>query len=237
MKKLISTGLWIAGGSFFLLSFCILVICLVFLPRETTFQIARKLFHILIRIMGIKLTVYGMKHIKMGEPYLIMGNHQSLFDVFVVPSAIPICFVGVEAAYHFYLPVWGYLVRKWGCIPIERKNLEKAILSLDLARETLASGMSIGVLPEGHRTRTGEMGPFKKGPFHLAKEAKATILPFGTLGLFEYNPKGSFILNPGNVTVNIGRPIPYEVFRDLSVEELKQYLFDIISGLCKKNPG
>ncbi|MFA5902423.1 MAG: lysophospholipid acyltransferase family protein [Desulfobacula sp.] len=187
--------------------------------------------------MGIKLTVYGMKHIKMGEPYLIMGNHQSLFDVFVVPSAIPICFVGVEAAYHFYLPVWGYLVRKWGCIPIERKNLEKAILSLDLARETLASGMSIGVLPEGHRTRTGEMGPFKKGPFHLAKEAKATILPFGTLGLFEYNPKGSFILNPGNVTVNIGRPIPYEVFRDLSVEELKQYLFDIISGLCKKNPG
>ena len=238
MKKFISIGLWIAGGSFFLMSFCILAACLFTLPRETTFQIARVLFKFLIRIMGIRLSVYGKEHIIINEPYLIMGNHQSLFDVFVVPAAIPICFVGIEAAYHFALPVWGYLIRKWGCIPIERENLEKAILSLDLARKTLASGMSIGVLPEGHRTRTGAMEPFKKGPFHLAKEAKASILPFGMNGLFEFNPKGSFLLNPGNVTVNIGRPLPYETFKDLSVEELKQYLFDIIAGLSKKKePG
>ena len=238
MKKLISTGLWLAGGSFFLVSFCILAVCLFTLPRETTFKIARTLFKILIRIMGIRLSVYGKEHIIIDEPYLIMGNHQSLFDVFVVPAAIPICFVGIEAAYHFSLPVWGYLIRKWGCIPIERENIEKAILSLNLARKTLASGMSIGVLPEGHRTRTGAMGAFKKGPFHLAKEAKASILPFGINGLFEFNKKGSFLLNPGNVIVNIGRPIPYETFKNFSIEELKQYLFAIISGLSKKKePG
>ncbi len=238
MKKLVTIALWITGGSFFLMSFCILVICLFALQRKTSFQIARKLFKILIRIMGIKLSIHGQEYINMDEPYLIMGNHQSLFDVFVVPAAIPICFVGIEASYHFSLPVWGYLIRKWGCIPIERENLEKAILSLNLARKTLASGMSIGVLPEGHRTRTGAMGQFKKGPFHLAKEAKATILPFGTHGLFEFNPKGSFLLNPGNVIVNIGKPIPYETFKDLSVEELRQYLFDTISGLSKKKePG
>lgn len=184
--------------------------------------------------MGIKLTVNGKQNFQNNRPYLIMGNHQSLFDVFVVPAAIPICFVGIEAAYHFSIPVWGYLIRKWGCIPIDRENLEKAMQSLDLAKKTIASGMSIGVLPEGHRTRTGEMGPFKKGPFHLAKEAKASILPFGMNGLFEFNQKGSFLLNPGKVTVNIGRPISYETFKDLSIEELKQYLFKIISGLSKK---
>lgn len=188
--------------------------------------------------MGIRLYVNGREHIKKDHPYLIMGNHQSLFDVFVIPAAIPICFVGIEAAYHFSFPIWGYLIRKWGCIPIERENLTKAILSLDQARKTLAAGMSIGVLPEGHRTRTGEMGPFKKGPFYLAKEAGADILPFGIHGLFEFNPKGRFLLNPGKVTVNIGKPVPYEAVKDLSVEDLKNYLFDIISGLShKKEPG
>lgn len=234
MKKLISIGLWIAGGSFFLLSFCILVICLFGLPRESVFQIARKLFKILIRIMGINLSVFGKEHININEPYLIMGNHQSLFDVFVVPAAIPICFVGIEAAYHFSFPVWGYLIRKWGCIPIDRENLEKAIRSLYLAKNTLATGISIGVLPEGHRTRTGEIGPFKKGPFHLAKEAKTSILPFGMNGLFEFNQKGSFLLTPGKVTVNIGRPISYETYKNFTIEELKQNIFDIISGLSKK---
>ncbi len=233
MKKLISIGLWFIGGSFFLLSFCILVICLFVLPREMTFQTARTLFKILIRIMGIKLSVNGKENIKNNGPYLIMGNHQSLFDVFVVPAAIPICFVGIEAAYHFSLPVWGYLIRKWGCIPIDRNDLEKAILSLEQAKKTLASGMSIGVLPEGHRTRTGEMGSFKKGPFHMAKESKVSILPFRINGLFEFNPKGSFLLTPGKVTVTIGSPVSYETYKDFSMEELKQYLFDIISGLNK----
>jgi len=238
MKKLISAGLWMMGASFFALSSGILAVCLFMLPRETTFKIARILFKILIWIMGIRLSVNGREYIKKDRPYLIMGNHQSLFDVFVIPAAIPICFVGIEAAYHFSFPVWGYLVRKWGCIPIERENLEKAILSLDQARNTLAAGMSIGVLPEGHRTRTGEMGLFKKGPFYLAKEAKADILPFGIHGLFEFNPKGSFLLNPGKVTVNIGKPILYESFKDLPVEDLKTYLFNIISELNqKKEPG
>ena len=238
MKALISAGLWMAGVSFFALSAGILAVCLFILPREMTFRIARILFKILICMMGLRLSVNGREYIKKNQPYLIMGNHQSLFDVFVIPAAIPICFVGIEASYHFSFPVWGYLIRKWGCIPIERENLTKAILSLDQARRTLAGGMSIGVLPEGHRTRTGEMGPFKKGPFYLAKEAGADILPFGIHGLFAFNPKSSFLLNPGKVTVNIGRPIPFEAFKDLSVEELKNYLFDIISGLSQKGePG
>jgi len=229
---------WMAGGFFFVLSSCILAVCLFILPREMTFRIARILFKILIRIMGIRLSVNGRDYIKKDHPYLIMGNHQSLFDVFVIPAAIPICFVGIEASYHFSFPIWGYLIRKWGCIPIERENLTKAILSLDQARKTLAQGMSIGVLPEGHRTRTGEMGVFKKGPFYLAKEAGADILPFGIHGLFEFNPKGRFLLNPGRVTVNIGEPVPYEAVKDLPVEELRNYFFDIISGLSqKKAPG
>ncbi|MBT3388293.1 MAG: 1-acyl-sn-glycerol-3-phosphate acyltransferase [Desulfobacula sp.] len=183
--------------------------------------------------MGIKLVVKGKEYIQPNKPYLIMGNHQSLFDIFVVPAAIPICFVGVEAAYHFSLPVWGYLIRKWGCIPIERNNLKKAVLSLETAKKTLLSGMNIGILPEGHRTLTGKLGSFKKGPFYLAKGAQADILPFGINGLFNYHQKGSFLLTPGTVKLNIGRPMPYESYQELSVEQLRQITFDRIYNLSR----
>ncbi len=234
MKKVISIYLWIIGGFFFLFSFFILVFCLFFLPQKTTFSIARFLFGILIRLMGIKLEVTGRDNIRSDKPYLIMGNHQSLFDIFVIPVAIPLCFVGVEAAYHFSLPVWGYLIRKWGCIPIERNNIKKAILSLEKAKKTLLSGMSIGILPEGHRTLTGEIGPFKKGPFHLAKGANTDILPFAINGLFNFHRKSSLILRPGKVKVNIGKPIPYDTFKDLSIEEIRQNFFENICKLSRQ---
>jgi len=194
---------------------------------------ARGLFNILIRLMGIKLVVKGRKHIRPDQSYLIMGNHQSLFDIFVIPAAIPLCFVGVEAAYHFHIPIWGYMIRKWGCIPIERNNLQKAISSLETAKKTLLSGMSIGILPEGHRTLTGKMADFKKGPFHLAKNARADILPFGINGLFNYHQKGSLLLTPGKVTVTIGQPISYNTFRDQSIDELRHTLFNRIHQLTQ----
>lgn len=231
MKTLQSLVLWSLGIAFFLVSFVILVICLVVLPPRPTFSTAQFLFRILIRIMGIRLEVKGREHIDPNRTYLIMGNHQSLFDLFVIPSAIPLCFTGVEAAYHFSIPVWGYLIRKWGVIPIQRHNLEQARKSLAQARQTLESGLSIAILPEGHRTLTGRMGAFKKGPFHLAKGARATILPFGISGLYDYNPKGRFELRPGIVRVAIGKPIPCDDYRLLTVEALRDKVFERIAGL------
>ena len=101
MKRLISLGLWSLGVLFFLVSFVILVVCLMILPRPKTFAIAQRLFAILIKLVGIRLMVHGQEHIRPDQTYLIMGNHQSLFDIFVIPCAIPLCFTGIEASYHF----------------------------------------------------------------------------------------------------------------------------------------
>lgn len=152
------------GSCFFLFSSCLIAVCLFALPKPTTFAVAQTLFKIFIRIMGIKLVVKGKENIDPTKTYLMMANHQSLFDLFVIPAAVPLCFTGVEAAYHFTIPVWGYLIRKWGCIPIERNNLKGAMKSLEIARQTLLSGMNICILPEGHRTLTGKLGEFKKAP-------------------------------------------------------------------------
>lgn len=234
MKAVVSLFLWMIGILFFAVSFGILTVCLALFSRERTFHLARKLFSVLIFIMGIRLTVTGKEYIDPDQTYLIMGNHQSLFDVFVIPSAIPLVFTGVEAAYHFNFPIWGYLIRKWGCIPIQRENLEEAKKSLDQARQTLNRGLSIAILPEGHRTRTGQMGPFKKGPFHLAKETEATILPFGIHGLYQFQQRGGFHIQPGRVDVTIGPPMAHETYRNLGVEELRDRVFGRIRELAKE---
>ena len=227
-----STMLWAAGTAFFGFTFAILSVGLFILSRERVFALARFLFSIQTRIMGIRLKVTGLSHLDRKRTYLIMGNHQSLFDLFVIPAAIPLTYVAVEAAYHFSIPLWGSLVTRWGCIPIHRNNLEKAKESLDIARQRLRGGVSLIILPEGHRTLTGRMGAFKKGPFHLARQAGADILPFAISGLFDYHPKGTFHLNPKPVRVTIGPPIPYLTIAGMTPEQLRDYVRAIIADLA-----
>jgi 1-acyl-sn-glycerol-3-phosphate acyltransferase len=231
MNMLRSALLWTAGTLFFVFSFTLLSIGLFMLSRKRVFALARFLFRIQTRIMGIRLTVTGLEHIDPRQTYLIMGNHQSLFDLFVIPAAIPLTYVAVEAAYHFSIPLWGSLVTRWGCIPIHRRNIEKAKQSLDIARKRLHSGASIIILPEGHRTLTGHLGPFKKGPFHLAYQAGADILPFAISGLYEYNRKGSLQLNPKPVHVTIGPAIPYATVSGMTPEVLRDHVRRVIVDL------
>jgi len=232
MKTLRSTLLWLAGSAFFALTFGILSIALLTLSRDRVFALARRLFLIQTTIMGIRIEVAGLARLDCKRTYLIMGNHQSLFDLFVIPAAIPLTYVAVEAAYHFSIPLWGSLITRWGCIPIHRDNLEKAKQSLDIARQRLQGGTSIIILPEGHRTRSGELGPFKKGPFHLASQAGADILPFAVSGLFDYHRRGSFQLNPRRVKVSLGPVIPYALCAQMTAEQLRSHVRSIIAELA-----
>ncbi|THB80914.1 MAG: 1-acyl-sn-glycerol-3-phosphate acyltransferase [Desulfobacteraceae bacterium] len=226
-----SLVLWIVGSVWFLFSFFILVFCLVLFSREFSYQVCRRLFRFLVALMGIRLRIEGAQHMDKQRTYIIMGNHQSLFDIFIIPCAIPYSFVGIEAAYHFRFPLWGYLIKKWGNIPIEREDRSSAIQSLKQAAGIVKQGRSIGVLPEGHRTRTGRLGSFKKGPFYLAKEAGADILPFGIHGLYEYQKRGAFRIYPGNVRIRVGPPIPFREIEHLPVNEMSELLRQRIQEL------
>ena len=232
MKTIQSAMLWASGTAFFATTFVVLFVGLFTMSRERVFALARFFFTIQTRLMGIRLKVTGLSHIDQNRTYLIMGNHQSLFDLFVVPAAIPLTYVAVEAAYHFSIPLWGSLITRWGCIPIHRNNLEKAKQSLETARQRLGDGVSIIILPEGHRTLSGELGPFKKGPFHLALQADADILPFAISGLYEYQSKGTFHLNPKAVRVSIGPAIPYAAVSDMTPERLRDHVRGVIADLA-----
>jgi len=224
-------ALWLAGARYFFIVFIVLSVCLFIIPPDRLYPFIQKVFRLQLKIMGLALDVIVPENFDRDGKYIIMGNHESLFDIFAVPAAVPVRFVAVEADFHFRAPLWGSLIKRWGCVSLERPNLGKAIDSLKAAEKIAASGTSVLIMPEGGRTLTGEMKEFKKGPFHLALAAKRDILPFAVKGLYEYNRKGSLMVQPGTATIRFGDAIPYSDFRGLSVEELRDLVRDRIMDL------
>jgi len=220
MNTIRSALLWFVGAIYFFFFFLIIAVGLIIGDSRTIYPAVRILARIQLLIVGLRVQVYGHDRFDRRRSYLIMGNHESLFDAFAIPTALPMHAVGIEADYHFSIPLWGYLTRKWGNIPITRENRARAIKTLNDATRVLQDGTSIVVLPEGHRTLTGKVGPFKKGPFHLALAAKADILPFAVSGLYEYRSKQGWDLSPRTAHVAFGAPIPYESYKDGTVDDI-----------------
>ena len=169
-------------------------------------------------------------------PYLYMFNHASMFDQFMIGAYIPHYITAVAAIEVFKYPIWGYIIKKYGVIPIVRQKIRRAIGSLKLAEEAIKKGTSFLISPEGTRTITGEIGPFKKGPFHLAKNTKVTIVPIGLIGGFKAKNKNDWRISPGVLSVVFGKPIDSNEYQDLNINELRDLVLNKIITL-KENRG
>lgn len=157
---------------------------------------------------GIQLEVAGREHLERGRTYLVMSNHQSLYD-------IPVLFVVVGPNIRmitkqelFRVPIFGKALEAGGFISIDRTNRNSAIRSLEHARALLASGTHVWIAPEGTRSKTGELLPFKKGGFNLALEAGLRILPVTLRGTRDILPaKGTRSMAHAHVRATIHAPI------------------------------
>ena len=125
----------------------------------------------------IEIHVGGREHLRRGETYLVMSNHQSLYDIPVLFQVIGANIRMIAKDELFHIPVFGKALAEGGFISIDRSDRNAAIRSLDRARALLASGTHVWIAPEGTRSRTGHLLPFKKGAFYLAFEAGLPILP------------------------------------------------------------
>lgn len=132
----------------------------------------------LLRKVGAKVDVEGAEHCRTDELYVIVSNHQSLYD-------IPSLFVGLNKSFRmvakkelFNVPMWGAAMRAAGFVAIDRAKGDEAREALTKAAQRMhVNNLSIWVAPEGTRSKTGQLGPFKRGAFHLAKSAGVKILP------------------------------------------------------------
>jgi 1-acyl-sn-glycerol-3-phosphate acyltransferase len=233
MKHLISAYSWFVGGLYFILLLFLSILLSFFIPQKTLDPFTKKSLKLLFKILFIKVYSEGAEIVEKDKTYLFMCNHESLFDIPLLEAYVPTFVRGVEALRQFKWPVYGWAIRRVGNIPIDRGNIHSSIKSMKITENTLKKGKSIIILPEGHRTLDGKLGPFKKLPFHMAKQAGVPVIPIGLSGLFELKNKGSWLIRPRPVKIAFGQPIPPEKIRALSTEELRKYVRDKIQGLIE----
>jgi len=180
---------------------------------------------------GQWLKIKGDAPLKENGPYLYLFNHQSIFDAFMIVASARHYFTGVGAIEQFSYPVWGFLAKKYGLIPIERKKIGSAIGSLAEVENALNNGVSAMIAPEGTRTLTGNLGPFKKGAFHVAKNTGITIIPVALIGAFEAKNKNDWRVKPGILSTIYGDPITQKEYDDISVADLRDLVRSRMSEL------
>ena len=231
MKVLISLYAWIVGGLYFVV-LCLITIGLTFFVKQKTLDPwIKKRLRFLFKILFIEVRSEGREYIDPKKTYLFMCNHSSLFDIPLLEAYIPTFVRGVEALRQFKWPVYGWVIKRLGNIPIDRKNIHASIRTMRTTERTLKGGMSIVVLPEGHRTLDGYLGDFKRLPFHLAKQAGVPIIPIGISGLFHLKRKGSWLIRPHPVTIRFGEPVGLESIQGLTVDQLRDKMRAEISSL------
>lgn len=170
---------------------------------------------------GIRVEIHGRENIRQSS-YVIVSNHESALDIFVIFAKVPLNFRMVSKISLLKLPLVGFVMKKLLFPFVDRSKSDEAIESMNTTFEKLRQhDLSICVFPEGTRYGGKKILPFKKGAFVLALEHQLPILPVILRGTGDVTPVGSLWVRPGKVIMNILPPLET---RNLSVEERDELL-------------
>lgn len=185
-------------------------------------------------VAGIELDVAGWETlpeaIRSGQqPALFMSTHESNLDPPVLIRAIQVPAVFLSKKELMLVPVVGWAAWVGGTIFIDRRNRERSRESIKAAAAQIRAGKTVAVFPEGTRTRTGKLGPFKKGVFHLAMEAGVPVVPVAAVGGYSILPADRLELRPGRYVVRFGQPLDPADFgsREALLEAVEAEVIDL----------
>jgi 1-acyl-sn-glycerol-3-phosphate acyltransferase len=188
----------------------------------------------IVRYARVDLSVIGLEHAPPDEAFVVMSNHQSLYDIPCLFQALrPRRLRMVAKTELFRVPIWAGAMRAAGFVEVNRENRIAAMRSLDRAREAIKNGTSIWIAPEGTRSSSGELGSFKKGGFHLAMGAGARILPVSIIGTEAILPaKGTRVEDGKSVKVVVAPPVDPAAYEKRMNDLMMEVRSRLMSGLA-----
>ena len=212
MQRVVSAWVWVVWVSLVIVGFpvaCVLFVCTA--PFDPGRYVVGRFFR-LIGFVGASLNPWwhfrtsGVVVRDPRRPYVAVSNHESYADIFLL------CFLPWEMKWLakktiFNIPVMGWLMRMAGDVPLVRGSRESTLGALSRCRDRLAARVSVMVFPEGSRSPTDELLPFKDGAFHLAVQAQAPLLPIAIAGTRDAMAKHSFLVGRTTAECRVLEPI------------------------------
>ena len=177
-----------------------------------------------VRLAGIRVKTVGLERIDPARTYIFMSNHASNIDPPLMLPLIPRRTSVMARHELFNYPLLGTAMRLGSLVPVERKNRDAGIAAVRAAAGVIRQGINMTIYVEGRRSYDGKLLPFKKGPFYLAEETRAPVVPVTISGTHEVMPKGRFRVKSGLVTVTFHEPIEPENFgsRESLMEKVRR---------------
>ncbi|MBU1671298.1 MAG: 1-acyl-sn-glycerol-3-phosphate acyltransferase [Actinobacteria bacterium] len=212
-------------------------------PREFGDRLLRWWAGKLVDSVRIRYVVHDPHGLELepGKRYIIMSNHRSHYDIPLVILALPGSIRMLTKKELFKVPLWGRGLKAGEFISIDRSDIEQAKKDLAAARRKMESGVVLWIAPEGTRSRTGKLGPFKKGGSIMAIESGATIIPVGIQGTENVlRPKTLDFHLDQDVTINVGQPIEASRFtieqKDLLLAEVRGAIAELCGEADDRGP-
>jgi 1-acyl-sn-glycerol-3-phosphate acyltransferase len=225
-----SIVLWTISGIHFAVVCTFLIALAVFVDPQKNDWPQRLFFRNILRLAGARLEVKRAPGFDPARTCIFISNHVNIFDPFVVYSAIPQFLRGFELESHFEIPVYGWMMGRFGNIAVpDAPTRESLEIMTSRAKAALDSHISLIAFAEGSRTRTGHVQAFKKGIFNLAQKFGVPIVPVSIVGSYEFFQTGNWMLYPGKITVYLHDMIDTSKVERGEVDALRQRVQDIVA--------
>jgi 1-acyl-sn-glycerol-3-phosphate acyltransferase len=215
---------------FWLFFWAILATLILFLPitlaglfsktGNMAFNISKLWAHLMAFVTGVRIYIRNKEKIDRSKSYVIIANHQSLFDILALVTTLGIQFRWIIKIELLKIPLFGHALYASRNIFIDRSNRQKAIESINKGADRLPEGVSVMFFGEGTRSPDGEVKVFKKGGFNLAIARGIPILPVTVNGSRKVLPKKSIVFKSGPIEVVVSDPIDTTNYKEANLDAL-----------------
>jgi 1-acyl-sn-glycerol-3-phosphate acyltransferase len=226
-----SVLLWTSSLLHFALAVPVLIALAIVLDPKKHDWLQRSFCRRIMFLSGAKVRVVREPGFDAEKTCFFISNHVNLFDPFVLYCAIPQFVRGWELQSHFEIPVYGWLMKRFGNVPVPNVRRPADLKRMwRLTRDAIGGGTSLIVFPEGKRTRDGHVSEFQDGAFRVAQQLEIPIVPVSIVGSFQHHRTGHWMFWPTEIRVILHDTIDTSGLGKEDVPELRRRVKEAIEG-------
>jgi len=226
-----SALLWFVSLLHFAISVPMLIALAIILDPQKHDWLQRNFCRRIIFFSGAKVRVVRSPGFDPQKTSFFISNHVNLFDPFALYCAIPQFVRGWELESHFEIPIYGWLMKRFGNVPVPDVRRPSDLRRMwRLTRDAINRGTSLIVFPEGKRTRNGHVDDFQDGAFRVAQQLEIPIVPVSIVGSFQHHRTGHWMFRPSTITVHLHDTIDTSALSKEDVPDLRARVRELVRG-------